>query len=248
MHFNLIDKYQEINNNMVFEGKLAKLNSNLYESYYEYSKNLGNKNKENLYLENHKLLTNALERLDKTIISKDSKILYKGLKNTINNVMEICEEGLDAARENDLITTREKYLEATSVNNFVQQNTGNLVLKELEYVENLQEKINATHKLSITFVVVFLILVVIFSITIGLITVNRLTQPLIHLTAMSEKVAKGNLDEMAGPDLIERKDEIGTLSQSFNAMIFEIKNRINAQEEESKNSKAVKGKAKKGVV
>jgi len=73
-----------------------------------------------------------------------------------------------------------------------------------------------------------LLFIIIVSMTIIMLLVlsfflTKITKPIIQLTNISRKIAEGDLDQIIN---LERNDEVGTLSHSFENMRSKIKNQI----------------------
>lgn len=86
----------------------------------------------------------------------------------------------------------------------------------------LKELTRRTDYVSNAIIAVFVIFVII-STAISIILAWNVSSPLYHLTKLMKEVEKGNFDV----DLsIQTKDEVGMLAQSFNSMIYEIKDLI----------------------
>lgn len=58
---------------------------------------------------------------------------------------------------------------------------------------------------------------------------SYLTAPILRLREMSQKLTEGDLSVRAGPELVQRRDEIGDLIRDFNAMASRIQELISRQ-------------------
>ncbi|WP_032077456.1 methyl-accepting chemotaxis protein [Clostridium drakei] len=82
------------------------------------------------------------------------------------------------------------------------------------------------------FILVMLIIFVVISVAIGIFFSRGITKPIIKLLSLMDKASKGDLSIKSK---INRKDEIGKLSNNFNIMIENIKNVIGAVKKSSEN-------------
>lgn len=81
-------------------------------------------------------------------------------------------------------------------------------------------------------ILLILLLTVIIVLIIAFIVSNVLTSPILEITSVSEKIADGNYDE---PVRIDRKDELGRLSKSFDNMRRKVKSTVQTMDEQLKD-------------
>ena len=55
---------------------------------------------------------------------------------------------------------------------------------------------------------------------------KQLVAPIIKLSKLAEAIASGNLEENIENNILVRKDEIGSLSNSFNVMVKNLRDKI----------------------
>ena len=97
----------------------------------------------------------------------------------------------------------------------------NWVISAGIYVDEMQAKISA---INLNILITFVIVIIIALLVIGYISIKTISKPLSAMGAQALAIADGNLNNL---NFIDRKDEIGGLSQSFKIMSESIISVIN---------------------
>jgi methyl-accepting chemotaxis protein len=243
LHFTVVAKYQTVVDNMAMEYKLITVTTNLVQAYNEYTKNPADTEKINAYATFHKDIENTIASLDTRIKSKDSIIVFTGLKNTIKNVVSECDSGVAASQKGNTAGLSSHYELAYSRNEFVRENTSKLILSELDYMQVLQKDIDQTHLASIVVGSVLVILISIMCIIYAQTLSKNLIQPLQNLDTLTKRIAEGDMAADVDEKLLKGNDEVGSLANSFNTMIKTLRENI----KKIVDSNSLIAEAQKGV-
>ncbi|PIN78654.1 hypothetical protein COV14_02450 [Candidatus Woesearchaeota archaeon CG10_big_fil_rev_8_21_14_0_10_33_12] len=229
VHFQIVEQYKEASDNLILENKFTEYVPEFIQSYYNLINTPNSQERLYKYNQLHNEIEETFSKLDNAIISEDSKITYRGLKNYIMNIINSGDEGVKDIQAGRLIESIRVYENMINKQSFLIENTGNLILKDISYAEELQKKIEQTHKNTIN-----LMLILIFFITSGcvlfvLFFAKKITDPIINLSKIATRISEGNLKLNVSKNLLEKKDEIGTLSNSFDTMLKRINAEIESQ-------------------
>jgi signal transduction histidine kinase len=229
LHFRIVQEYEKVTNNIILENQFIQLIPEFTQSYYNLVNSPKSMERSKIYFNLHNKINSTLFQLDTVIISSESKIKYKSLKNIVRNIMLKCDGGVESISRNDLISAISVYDYVLSKQSLITESTAQLLQEELKYTEELKKSIQQTHALVILFGIIFFAVISILCLLFAFFFSKKITTPLIRLAEISKKVSLGN-DQNQAVDLklVERGDEIGILSQAFNAMIFELQNKVEA--------------------
>jgi signal transduction histidine kinase len=230
MHFRIIGEYQKITNNMFLEYQAMDSVTRMSQTHYVLIKNIIDESALQKYRDSTKELNDILVALDKALVDKESRVAYRGLKNIIQSINFDCETSLKSAVGGDVQKGLEIYASIRQKLLFVNENAVTLILKEHNRANILRGKFDQTH-FFLAFVSAFLLL----AITLGcilfvLIFSKKLTAPIVRLSRLAEHIADGDLKEEVDKHLLERKDELGSLSGSFNRMVVNLRHNIDQRE------------------
>lgn len=164
--------------------------------------------------------------LDKSIVDSQSKAYYIGLKNTIDSLVNTIDTSLDHLSSGNITNYTTDYNNITQLSGYVQSSDTNLISSQLSYVNSISPSLNRGYEISIIVGVSALIVAGAVSLMYAFRFAARLTQPLSQLTTVASKISGGDNDVPIEPALLARKDEIGSLSNSFNTMLGELKSNL----------------------
>ncbi|MBN2042589.1 MAG: HAMP domain-containing protein [Candidatus Aenigmarchaeota archaeon] len=229
VHFGIVAEYKEVTDNLVLENKFSYYVPEFIQSYYNLVNSPGNRERVKKYDQLRGDITAAFSRLDDSIVSADSRIAYRGLKNYVMKIVELCDEGIVHIESGKLVESTEVYEDVVNKARFINENSGNLIVKELSYAEEIQKRIEQTHITTINTVMTLIIITTLGCVTFSFIFAKRLTDPITDLSRTANRITKGDFKIKVSRNLTRRKDEIGTLSNSFNTMIKRLDEEIDAQ-------------------
>jgi len=164
--------------------------------------------------------------LDKSIVDSQSKAYYIGLKNTIDSLVNTIDTSLDHLSSGNITNYTTDYNNITQLSGYVQSSDTNLISSQLSYINSISPSLNRGYEISIIVGVSALIVAGAVSLMYTFRFAARLTQPLSQLTTVASKISGGDNDVPIEPALLARKDEIGSLSNSFNTMLGELKSNL----------------------
>jgi methyl-accepting chemotaxis protein len=112
---------------------------------------------------------------------------------------------------------------------FVFENASVLMTNELKVAEGLEARAAAVDRLTgLAYLFLFLAITAAV-ILVSLKTANRVIKPMDQLSKKAQTIAGGDLGAEVGGELLERRDEIGSLANSFDEMLKRLKTELEAQ-------------------
>jgi nitrate/nitrite-specific signal transduction histidine kinase len=240
IHFVVIDKYQRITDNLVSEYQLSKDTSELVNSFYDLIQYSNDQKRVQDFKDNLENLQTLLAKLDTNLANNDSWTVYQGVKNTINVVISEVNKGNEEISAGNFSEVTASYLKAVQNNNYVRENTGGLLLKELENVKVLQAEIAITKFWSELFGLILCAVSIIGSLLYARYSIKKINEPVRRLNESLKKINAGNFDERVGGDLDAGENEMTTLAKSIDSIRLLLKN--NAQKSEAKDGRFVESK------
>jgi len=236
----ILMKYWTLVDNMVSEYKLIEDTSALLSSFNRRIKSPADAAEINYFNSIHFDTENLLTKVKSAIVYSDSKVAFTGLENNINDVIFDTEIGVNNLVSGDYLEAVNRYDSANRKNEFVRENATSLILKELEYAEDLQVEIDKVRLISEIFSALLLVVTTLGCIGHAIGFSKKFVEPLSSLTKLAKVIEEGNLSVAVDEKLLEGKDELASLANSFNAMVLSLKASINKLQEyntEIKNSR-----------
>ncbi len=227
LHVVIVERYEQIDTNIINQNELINATSRLALSYNSY-RNAPNDKNLSIYEDNKSLINGIFLLLDKSITSDDSRLAFLGVRNTINSVIADTDAGVASLRSGDLAGTSQRYDDANRKLDFVRQNVASLLLKEINHSAELQASTTRIDYISSIASAALFVLISIVTIIISLAWSRQIITPLLRLDAIAKKISDGNIEADVDPGLIEEKDEVGSLARSFNVMIQHLRENLNA--------------------
>lgn len=226
IHYRIVGEYQEITDNLILENRFAQDVPEFIQSYV----NVVNSPHSGERLEAYSVLKERIETtmsvLDTTIISKESQVSYRGLKNFVNYIVAECDKGVEDMAEGNITSAAARYGDVFEKKSFIAENTVNLIIKELAYAEMLQKDIEQTNRMVIVTGSASLLIIALFCILFAFMFSRRLTGPVIKLSVTAEEIADGNVKLHLDHSLMEKNDETGSLATSFEKMLVSLRSKM----------------------
>ncbi|HTY39862.1 MAG TPA: ATP-binding protein [Candidatus Paceibacterota bacterium] len=238
VHFNLVKRYNDVLHNMITEYQVSEVGDNIIASYGNFIKNTNDPALEADYQARLQNIKDLFAQLDQIITSEDSRVIYVGLKNTVDGIVEQLQLGVQAAKQGNISNISDYYDEAIHKNYFVRENTAALILKELAHTEQLQVDIDRAQRLIEIFGFLALALVSLAGAWYALSFSRSLVRPIERLEELAKVIAGGRSDRTVDPELLELKDEAGSLARSFNQMVVNVEDKINTRTRELQEERA----------
>ncbi|MFA5771078.1 MAG: ATP-binding protein [Patescibacteria group bacterium] len=236
----ILSKYMVLTDNMISEYRLIDNTNSLITYFNKRIKSPLDQTEINQFNAVYSETKNLLLKLDKTITSSKSKIVFSSLKNSINDIIFNVEIGVNDLKNGNYLEAVDRYNEANRKGGFIKENTTNLILKELEYAKNLQVEIDKVRLMSQIIGALLLLITSIGSVWYAIIFSQRFISPIIDLTKIAKDIESGNLNAQINNSVLESSDEVSSLANSFNAMVVSLRNNIKKLQEyntEIKNSR-----------
>lgn len=231
MDYIILSKYTTLTNNIVSEYSLIESTSVLLTSFNNRIKSSTDKTEIAKFNSAYLDTENLLSQLKNSIVDIKSKSAFAGLENNINGVFFDIEIGVANLSSGDYLEAVNRYDDANLKNSFVRENTTSLLLRELDYAKNLQIGIENVRAISQLIALILLIMTAAGCIWYAISFSNRLIAPLLNLTKLAKVIEKGNLGVDVDKTLLAGNDEVASLANSFNTMVFSLKLNIKKLQE-----------------
>lgn len=232
-------KNQQIIETMTQEYSIISLTDNLILKFNDVIKDSDNITTTDYDIFKTSLRT-IIASLKLQIVSPESKATLIGVENTVNTVISNSDTGIEDVKNGNLLNFSDYFIKANNQNTFVKDNVQILLQKELEYLSaNLTESKYQTNIILIISGSLFVLLVVFMLLFVSSFS-QKLVSPIEKLSDTAKRVTTGDMDIKVDQSLLNKKDEIGILSNSFVVMISKIKEKItqlNTSNEEINKSK-----------
>jgi|GEM_PF-2477125 len=216
---NIEGKYRAMSENLILEYRITETFSQMIDSYTSLLQEPNNKE----YLVNYTAAGKSLDaiflQLNNTITFPASQEIYSRIKNIAVSVKKDCDTSLSDLSSGTFSQGTGVYDRAVRGKSYVRDNTADLILKELEYSKELLKQLQTLRTFSLISSFIFVLLIVSGSIVYGVRYSNKLSGTILKLSGTAESISKGNFNIGVSKDLLERNDEIGSLSQSFDRMV-----------------------------
>jgi signal transduction histidine kinase len=224
MHFVVIKKYQEVVTNVISEYRLIGDTSSVVNSYYSLIQYANDQQRLNDYNNNLVALKDLLLELDKNITDSDSWTVYVGVKSTIESVVEETDKGVADITAGSFSNVTDYYSEANKKNSFVKDNTANLLLKELGYVERLQNNIFKIQLVSEVVGLILFIVMLLCCVWYAFLFSRKISDPLLKLAKSAKALGGGDWKIKIDDNLKKNGDEAAELANSLDVIAVSLRN------------------------
>jgi PAS domain S-box-containing protein len=231
VNLGLTNRYKQINENIVYEQALKDevwllvedgyggIKTNDYSKYTERLKKI-------LEIEN-----TLNSRFTATAVDKESKVAYRSVRNSLTAVIAVIEETKkDWEEGGELIGTSETFQDAILKFEFVKQNTTDLLLAETKNIAKVTHDIKKIQTFFFLIVGIIVFLVTLILVVFSFVFTKKISGSIIELSETARRISEGDLKISVSGALLERKDEIGSLSKFFALMVNNLKEKIKALE------------------
>lgn len=214
-----VSTYQEVIENMSQEGKIKVFSNRLVELT---NKTIRNYNEEDIkeFNDTWNELSLIVKKLDQSIISEESKSVYRGLKYLLLNTKIDCNAAILSSKDSTQARLATEYYSAASrKTQFISSVSGDLVNTELDYVNKIKIEIQQSYRNGIIFSSILFILALVGSVLFALMFSNRLSNKISNITKTAKEIAEGNLKLERKTSIDEQsKDELTVLEGTFYKM------------------------------
>ncbi len=167
-----------------------------------------------------------VKELKPVIMSEEGRSALNRVEGTLSVLHENTRKGIESVRARNFSESTETLNQIKRANEKVRSEVTDLILAELEYATEMQQATQARERTGL-FVGAALFgasllgygfLSVVYS--------KKMSEPLVALSGLAESVAEGNMSLNVWQDIMERKDEIGSLARSFDKMLGKLRGSI----------------------
>ncbi len=230
MHVKITSDYEKIIDHIILEYSLIDESARFVESSHLLLNNIHNKMRMANYLTIKKQFQSIFHQLDTSVTYDESKVYYRGLKNIVTRMIRSSDEVIKEVLQGNIHNISKIYTSLNQENVFVRENTADLILVELSDIRLLQEQKKKANLTILTIGIVLIVFVCCLCIVFVLFASHRISAPIIKLSRLAEKVSGGEFNVKFEKTMLQRRDEIGNLSQSFDFMITKLKEKIEEAE------------------
>ena len=232
INFNLLNKYKQVNENIVYEQELRDSVLRLIEESYQ-GFNTGDYTSYNSIAGKIKNIESKLDTIfSQPGVNTETKLAYRSTKNSLSVVISNIEEIQNG--KSSILGLSDSFQSSIAKFEFVKQNISDLLVLETKNIATITQDIgNQQSKITI-FVGLIILLVTFLLIILSLAFSRKITKPIINLSLFAKKISEGDLSLSMDKSLLENGDEMGSLSKSFNSMIIKLKEKIRAFENSNK--------------
>ncbi|MBN2141821.1 HAMP domain-containing histidine kinase [Candidatus Woesearchaeota archaeon] len=224
-------KYRAMSDSMILEYRITESFSKMIDSYTSLLQDANNTDYWNEYESAGNDIEDVFGNLEDAITFPESIAEFSKIKSMTHSIKTDCDSSLAGLSQRNFTQGTGIYDRAIRGKDYVREGTANLILKELEYSKELQASLQTLRKTTIAFSVTLILISTLGSIFFALFYSNRLSAPLMKLSNVAESISNGNLEIEVSLDLLNEKNEVGTLSNSFKNMLRRLKLEIKSQKE-----------------
>ena len=160
-----------------------------------------------------------LDQLDVQSHGADIETASEGLKHSVMHLRNLCMNGLDALDRREMVKTEEIYQELLRKQPYILDNSARLIVKEVQAAAADQERMKRESQRNFEILLVLLIIAVLLCLAYALSVAHKLTRPLSRLTQVVKRFDAGDMAVAVEAPLLVRRDEVGSLSQSFDHLL-----------------------------
>lgn len=219
--YSLVNQYERISNNIVLEQSLSDLAGGLPEDSYNGFKS----NDLSKYEKRLQAIRDVEKNLDARFNgNEESRVAYRGAKNSLDTIVTDIKETKEKLDQGgDIAGISELYKEVTNKFEYVKQNIDTLILTETKNLANVTKDLRRNRTIT-TYVLVLITLFGALGTTLyAVIFSGKLTQPIVTLSETASRIADGDLTLNVKTSLLNQRDEIGSLSVSFDSMVHKLR-------------------------
>ena len=234
---NLLNRYKEINSNIVYEQALKDAIWDMVEDCYNDFKTGDFTNYEN----DLKTISELQTILDtKTKSNKDTYAAYIGLKNSLTAVIDDVAVAKSTWESSGGTEGSTSFFETAGKKfEIVKTSTTGLIFAEVQNIATVSKDIQRIQSTLNIFTIILSVSITLLAIIYSLYFSKKITDPLVSLSMITKDIAAGNLSLSVDSKILNLKDEIGTLANSFNLMLQSLKKELTSLVEERDKSNAI---------
>lgn len=241
VHYNIENQYKSTVDNMVAEYRITEASDGLVAAFGKLLQDADNKDLLAEFDSRGQELDSIFAQLNSTISYDKSRTIYDRLQNTVWLVKEYCQKSLKETKNGDFSHSSEFFEQISRGKGSIRSDSADLILAELSFLNERQQVLQSAFNFSWIFGLASFIAAILTCLVLAFILSNKISRPLVKLSRFAKDVSEGETKLEVQPELLNMKDEIGSLSVSFNLMIKKLGEKISqyaAANEELQKSKS----------
>jgi len=230
LHFK--DQYKATLNIITSEHEIIDDVNQLSDTYTKLLQNINDKSLLDEYGKTVSKVEGTFAALNSHAESGTDANIYGRIKNEFGLQGQLFELGISNTQKGDFSQSSDILDQINRGNAGIQEDVANLIIAELQSAEDQQQQIALLEKITEIIDAVLFLAVFGGSIIVAIRFSSRLSKPLVRLTGLAEAISGGDSHKTVDLDLVAMKNEVGSLSQSFNRMIVNVEDKINTRTKE----------------
>jgi nitrogen fixation/metabolism regulation signal transduction histidine kinase len=211
---------------MTKEYSIITTTDELILAYNDAVKSPGNVDTMVAYQAKRDKLLDIVASLYTRIESENSLATLVGVENTVKKVVAECDAGIEEIQQNNFLNISDHFKNANVNNEYVKDNTRNLLQNELEHLSAIQVSSRQIYTFSLFTSIGMFVLTIVVVLFFASSFSRQLVLPIEMLSVTAKRVAAGEMDFPIEKKLLDQKDEVGVLASSFVSMVNTIKTKI----------------------
>ncbi len=233
-HFRAMQDYDRQMGDIIAEYRIADAVERMIQAYSTCIQNPENTEAQRMLHAVSDDIAEELQRLEKRAMDVESGVAIRGLNNSVRFIQHEITLGMEALRNRNFEKTEAVYQSISRKEQFVADNTARLILAEIKQSSSVQQRQRTVNNLKIALLVLLVAFVAYGCLAYARRFSRRLTAPLVDLTDISNRISGGDLEHGVVPELLDRRDEVGTLSRSFHQMVINLRQKMDELNREVK--------------
>lgn len=235
VNFSFWNRFQKINENIIYEKDLKENVWILLEEGYA-GFNTGDYSKYDSIVSKINATQATLDVLmADPNINQETQLSYRSVRNSLNIVMDSVEKiKLSSVKEGSVEGVSVIFQDSVEKFEFVKQNITNLLILETENLASINKTIEKEQNVMVSSIIIITGLIIVLLLLFSIVFSRKITSPIVSLSLVAKKISEGDMTVKIDQTLMDSRDEIGTLSKSFNLMLVKLKEKILAFENTNK--------------
>ena len=226
-----IQRYDGVLENIATANNIIEISTQIRELNKQLFVDMANESLRKDYNGKLDTLQEHMQRLKAGIQSQASIDAFSGLENMVGTFIENCKKATDPESK-ESITTRYQYNEEVrKIAGFIDNNFKTVISNEIKYSEEVRSDLAKATRNIISITVIILVIVLAVCTFFGFLLARSISLPLNNISKTADRVASGDLT--TSEVVVKSKDELHTLSISFNKMVANLKEMISKVSESS---------------
>ena len=118
---------------------------------------------------------------------------------------------------------------------FVFENANALMTNELKVAEGLEKQVAAVDRMAEWLYGILFLIITVIILLVSLKTSDRVIKPMDRLSRKAQEISTGNLEAVVDRALLARRDEIGSLANSFDEMLVRLREELESQKQANRS-------------